>query len=68
MITVYLVSVDGFSKRRKFKTLKGAQRFAQAYAGETPELAGSYAISGDGVCRIMADGARLKDLFPMAGD
>jgi len=63
-ITVFLRSVDGFSKSRKFKTLDGARKFAQAYAGKTPELGGGYAISADGVCRIMVSGAKLSELFP----
>lgn len=63
-ITVYLRSVDGFSKTRKYKTLAGAQKFAQDYAGKHPEIGSGYAISGDGVCRIMVKGITLKELFP----
>jgi hypothetical protein len=68
VITVYLKAVDGFSKTRKFKTLKGAQRFAQDYVGETPDLGRGYAVSWDGVGRIMVQGVSLRELFPKAGD
>lgn len=67
MIKVYLKSVDGFSKSRKFKTIKGAQKFAQKYVGEHPEIGIGYAISSDGVCRIMVKGATLGELFPKTG-
>lgn len=63
-IVVSYRSVDHFSKRRRFKTLAGARRFAQKYVGETPELGSCYAVSGDGVGRIMVSGATLLELFP----
>lgn len=66
-IKVHLRAVDGFAKTRTFKTLAGAQKFAQRYAGRGPEIGGGYyAISADGVCRITVDGAKLRDLFPDA--
>jgi hypothetical protein len=65
IIKVHLLSVDGFSKSRRFKTLAGAQKFAQHYVGDAPELGGGYAISWDGVCRITTN-IPLKKLFPKA--
>lgn len=64
-IVVTYRAVDGFRKRAQFKTLKGAQAFAQKWIGATPELGGSYAVSGDGVGKIAVDGdAKVADLFP----
>lgn len=69
-IAVKYTAVDGFRQRRTFATLAGAQRFAQKWVGETPELGRFYAVSGDGVGKITAefycDGGALSlaDLFP----
>jgi hypothetical protein len=64
MIRVRYESIDRFSKTRRFKTLKGAQKFAQKYLGETPEMGSFYAVSGDGIGKITCEGCRLYDLFP----
>lgn len=66
MIKVRYKSIDRFSQSRSFKTLKGAQRFAQKWVGPTPELGTWYAVSGDGVGRITVEGCSLEDLFPKA--
>jgi hypothetical protein len=65
-ITVRYLAVDGFSKTRRFKTLAGAQKFAQHYLGEHPEFyeRSWYAVSFDGVGRVTVEGATLADLFP----
>jgi hypothetical protein len=63
-ITVRYEAVDHFSKERTFKTLKGAQRFAQKWIGETPELSSWYAVSSDGVGKITCSGTTLAALFP----
>jgi hypothetical protein len=64
MIKVYYQSVDHCRKTRSFKTLAGAQKFAQAWVGETPELGTFYAVSADGVGKVTVSGASLKALFP----
>ncbi len=43
-ILVQYKSLDGFSKKAKFSTLKGAQRFASNWVGETPEISNLYAV------------------------
>lgn len=63
-IKVSYRSVDRCSKTRRFKTLEGAQRFAQEWVGETPELGTSYAVSGDGIGTVTIEGATLQELFP----
>ena len=66
-IKVHYSSVDRFSQSRTFKTLEGAQRFAQKWVGRTPELGMWYAVSGDGIGKITVVGdATLRDLFPEA--
>jgi len=66
LIIVRYSSIDRFSKTRKFKTLKGAQRFAQKYVGETPEISETfqYAVSMYGTGKIECEGMALKALFP----
>jgi len=63
-IKVSYRSVDRYSKTRSFKTLEGAQKFAQEWVGKTPELGTGYAVSGDGIGKVTVDGATLTELFP----
>jgi hypothetical protein len=63
-ITVRYATLDGFHQSRKFKTLAGAQRFAQKWVGETPEIGWNYAVSGDGVGKVTAEGCLVDQLFP----
>jgi hypothetical protein len=63
-IHVSYTAIDGASKYRSFKTLEGARRFAQEWVGETPEMGSYYAISGDGIGKVMVRGATLQELFP----
>ena len=65
-IQVAYRSVDGYSKTRKFKTLKGAQGFAQRWVGEAPDLGSHYAVSFDGVGRVTVAGCAIAELFPAA--
>jgi hypothetical protein len=65
-IVVRYRSIDRFSKTRTFKTLAGAQAYAQRWVGEYPSLGGGYAVSDDGVGKITVTGASLRDLFPGA--
>jgi hypothetical protein len=60
--------VDGFRKTRSFQSLKGAQKFAQEWVGETPEISRTfgYAVSADGIGKVTVRGATLLDLFPDA--
>jgi len=64
MIKVQYRAVDGAAETRKFKTLAGAQAYAAKMIGDTPEMGSRYAVSGDGIGRVMVDGANLADLFP----
>lgn len=65
MIKVKYISIDssGRGQWKTFKTLKGARKFAQYWVGKHPELGSTYAVSGDGVGKIVAEGVALKDLF-----
>lgn len=64
MIKVRYQACDGFKQTRKYKTLKGAQRYAQERIGEFPEMGSDYAVSGDGIGTIRVEGACLYELFP----
>jgi hypothetical protein len=65
-IVVRYSSIDRYRERRTFKTLKGAQRYAQHWIGAHPSLGGWYAVSDDGVGKIEVDGCALRELFPPA--
>lgn len=64
MIKVLYQASDGYRLTKKYKTLRGAQRFAQKWVGSTPELGTGYAASFDGIGTIRVQGASLSDLFP----
>lgn len=63
MITVHYSSIDHFHKRRTFKTLAGAHKFAVNYVGENPDMGSSYAVSFDGIGKITVEGCSLEELF-----
>ena len=66
IITLRYRSCDGYSEKRTFKTLKGAQRYAERMLGGCPELTCTYAVSTDGIGTIYSAGASLSDIFPHA--
>ena len=65
LIRVRYQSLDRYSESRTFKTLAGARKYAQKWVGPTPEIGRFYAVSGDGMGKIMAS-VDLADLFPAA--
>jgi len=62
VITVRYSSIDGYSEKRKFKTLAGARAYAQKWVGKNPEMGSTYAVSSDGIGKITATVA-LWSLF-----
>ena len=68
MIEILYKSCDGVRLRRKFKTLKGAQRFAQLYVGPHPEIGTRYAVSPEGIGIVYVAGATLDEIFPETTD
>lgn len=63
-IKVNYSAVDGGRESRKFKSLAGAQKYAQHWIGRHPEIGSHYAVSGDGIGKIEVTGAALAELFP----
>jgi hypothetical protein len=63
MIKVRFATLDGIRKTKSFKTLAGARKATWAWAGKDCEIGSSYAISTDGVVRVMVEGCTLKELF-----
>lgn len=64
MIKIRYSAVDGFSKRKSFKTLKGARKYAIEMLGKYPSFGSYYAVSDDGVGKIeVIEGVKLRDLF-----
>jgi hypothetical protein len=70
MIKLVYSSIDGCRKKASYKTLKGAQRFAHKWVGETPEISClGYAVSPDGIGKVVVlEGCVISDLFPDADD
>ncbi len=62
-ITVRYRTIDGYGKTKRFKTLKGAQRWANELMGENFEVGTGYAIDMYGVGRVQAN-ISLYELFP----
>lgn len=63
MIKLYFSTVEGSRWVKQYKTLAGARKAALKQLGP-PEIGSTYAISGDGVCKVQVAGATLKELFP----
>jgi hypothetical protein len=64
MIKIRYSAVDGFSKRKSFKSLKGARKYAIGMLGKYPSFGSYYAVSDDGVGKIeVIEGVKLRDLF-----
>ena len=63
-IFVVYSSIDGCHLQRVFETLADAQAFAHYYVGAHPEQGSNYAVSADGVGKVVVTGATLDELFP----
>ena len=63
-IKVHVEAVDGFKTTHLCKNLTEARKAAQEHVGATPDIGSGYAVSADGVVKVTADGASLRDLFP----
>lgn len=65
MITVTYTSIDRLRKKRSFKTLAGARRFAHSYIGAHPDIGLGYAVSFDGLGKVEWSGTTAAELFPL---
>lgn len=69
MIKITRTSSDSASKStHKYKTVKGARKFADEWLGSNFEISESfgYAISGDGITKLTIEGATWGELYPEA--
>jgi len=62
-IIIGYTSVDGARARKTFKTLAAARAYATKMVGANPDTCGSYAVSDDGVGKIIVVGVTLAALF-----
>ena len=66
-IVLVYKSIDRCYKRRAFKTLGGAQKFAHGMVGPHPDVSVTfgYAVSDDGIGKIeIREGTTFGELFP----
>ena len=65
-ITLRYRTVDRYSETRKFKTLKGAMKYAHTKLGAHPDTSGTfgYAVSHYGDAKLSVEGVALSVLFP----
>ncbi len=63
-IIVTYSSVDGVKRTEIFTDIEQARSFAHEWVGPHPDLGRSYAVSNDGVGKIVVNGATLNDIFP----
>ena len=55
VITVRYSTIDRYSESRRFKTLAGARAYARRKMGDTYDIGGYYAVSGDGVAKLTSN-------------
>ena len=65
-ITVTYESVDRYRESRGFDAIDEARAWAAKWVRKRPDLTPSYAVSADGIGKVMVAGAALSDLFPGA--
>jgi hypothetical protein len=62
--TLIYSSVDGVRKTHHFASLDNLRRKARYYVGDHPDLGSNYAVSFDGVGKVVVRGASLQHVFP----
>lgn len=63
-ISIIYESIDGCNKVRHCETLAGARAWAMYWVGECPDLGSYYAVSADGIGKVMVNGCSIHDIFP----
>lgn len=63
-IVIHHEAIDGAKGFKKFNDLKWARQEAQKWVGKHPEIGSTYAVSGDGIVKVMVEGAALSEIFP----
>ena len=61
-ITYY--SIDNYQESHNFDTIEAAQEYSHSWIGEAPTFGRGYAISDDGIGKIVVRGCSLQELFP----
>lgn len=68
VIKIRYTTIDHYGESRKFKSLKGAQAYAQSRMGKHFDISENfgYVVSGDGVAKLIATGVDLYTLMGVA--
>jgi hypothetical protein len=64
MIMILYSSIDGIHRLTRFTSLAAAKEYAHKWIGKSPCLSPYYAVSDDGIGKIMVTGCTLSELFP----
>lgn len=68
-IRLYFSTIDNCRKVARYKSLAGAQKAAWDRVGKHPEIGSNYAVSGDGIAKVVVSGdATMAELFPPVPD
>ena len=67
-IVIRYRTIDRFSERRVFTTLKGARAYARKRLGDSFDIGTGYAVSGDGIGKVMVEGIGLHELLEQPVD
>jgi hypothetical protein len=60
----YNAAADCFTQSRTFKTLKGAQEYAQQWVGESPKVLDDLGTATGNGGRVTCEGCQIRALFP----
>lgn len=64
LIRMYYSTIDGVNIHKACETIEEARSWAMTWVGEHPEIGSYYAISGDGIGKVMVDDCSIRDIFP----
>lgn len=62
-ITIFYSANDGYKEQKTFNDIKSAKEYAEKWVGKNPDLGRNYAVSEDGIGKIVVKGITLEQLF-----
>ncbi len=56
-------AVDGFVESKTYKTIKGARKYLEKWAGSFYDVVGNVLITGDGINKLTVKGAKISEIL-----